>query len=139
MKLTSRTIGASLMFSLTVGEKTRTDPPVQTLANLRRLVAAKQDEELQFQRAHQEAHRSIRAALRADLPTESAYAQVIDAERDINTSKAKIYELRDIVDQVTSAAIAHDGAALTKAWQLVIDQSLMPFDLSQFDTATESI
>ena len=138
MKITSKIIGSSLMFALTVGDKNRTEPPVQTLANLRRLMAAKHDQAAQHQHAHQEAHGAIRAALQANRSTAAARAQVVEAEQHINAGMVEINELQDMVDQVTAATVDHDAQALTRAAHLVIDQSLAPFDLSQLDTANES-
>jgi hypothetical protein len=134
MKITPKIIGASLMFACIDGDKTRTNPPVATLANLRALMATKNAEVLTHQQAHQDAHSAIRAALKGNRPTAAARAQVTAAEALITAGMAEVNELQDLIDQVTSATIEHNAKGFTQAAQSVIDTSLAAFDLSQLES-----
>ncbi len=139
MKISQKIIGTSLMFTLvTDDDMTRTNPPVQTLANLRRLIVAKQNEALQLQQVHQEAILAVRTSLKINQSTATARAQVIETEGAIDACMVEINELQDMVDQVAAAAIDRGTQELTQTAQLVIDQLLEPFNLSQLDTTNES-
>jgi hypothetical protein len=139
MNIDQKIIGTSLMFTITTGDKSRTNPPVQTLANLRSLIAEQQNEVLRLQQDHKEANLAIRTALKAGKDTAVARAQVIDIEGQINACIVEINKLQSMVDQVTTATIDHDALALTQSAQSGIDQSLSAFDLSQLDHPVESI
>ncbi|MEQ1535550.1 MAG: hypothetical protein ABL923_06700 [Burkholderiaceae bacterium] len=139
MNIHQKIIGASLMFTITTSDKSRTNPPVQTLANLRSQITEKQDQLRELKLDHKDANLAIRKALKVGKDTATARVQVIDVDAQINTCVAEINEMQSMVDQVTAATIDHDALTLTQSAQSGIDQALAVFDLSKFDHTAESI
>lgn len=115
MDLKSRIIGTTLMFTLTTDDKSRTNPPLATLENLRALVDRKHVEVFDLQQA-------LLAARGAAVHTE-----VIAVQAKISVAISDIDELVDMVGAVTSSTISHDAKGITLAAQMVVDAALAPF------------